>query len=296
MNRPLQAALSKLRNNKNGCLTGSSLTQSQRRALEDFGRQTGAVNWMPKGRGIMYQSQQPEVIEQHWQQLTPYDKAAADKNLPARATNIAKTRNSKSGQHQHEYYYLPLKAKGSVSWHNDNGYLLDLQEATKQMGAATLKISAKEDIGWQSKSPLWLIENQALFDHLDWLPEQQACSVLYYSGHLQNLLINWLARHRRANKIYFFPDYDGVGLKNYARLKHKLNMPVEFWLIPNWKNLLLKTGSNELWKNTNREFKSALPDIKSLCSDEPELIELLETMQINGLALEQEAVWLNSQT
>lgn len=296
MKRPLQAALSKLREKKDGQLASSSLTQAQRKALDDFGRQTGAVNWKPRGRGVIYHNQQPEVTEQHWQQLTPYEEATVDKNLPARATNIAKTRNSKSGQHQHDYYYLPLKAKGPVRWRNDNGHLLDLQEATKQMGAATLKISDKEDKGWQSDKPLWLVENQALFDQLDWIPEQQTCSIIYYSGQIHNLLINWLVSQNRASRIYFFPDYDGVGLKNYARLKHKLNKQVEFWLMPNWKKLLLKTGSNALWQKTDREFKAALPEIKSLCSDEPELIQLIETMQISGLALEQEAIWLNSQS
>ena len=58
---------------------------------------------------------------------------------------------------------------------------LDLRLSTDQLGVAALTVHA--DSTWYTEHPLWLVENQALFDQLDWLPCAQPASVAYYSGH-----------------------------------------------------------------------------------------------------------------
>ena len=46
---------------------------------------------------------------------------------------------------------------------------------------------------WHTAAPLWLIENQALFDDTSWLPAGAGGTLCYYSGQLSGLLLNWLA-------------------------------------------------------------------------------------------------------
>ncbi len=45
---------------------------------------------------------------------------------------------------------------------------LKRRAALTVLGAAALAIHAGST--WRSEHPLWLVENQALFDRLDWLP------------------------------------------------------------------------------------------------------------------------------
>lgn len=292
MNRSLQAALDKLRKMQSGVLPASALSSAQRHSLEQFARTTGSVQMRPNGRGVVFAITQPEVVDKHWRELSPVDLMELDDALPNRARNIATARSSKSREHQHEIHYLLLKAgKGAVTWCDDAGHQLDLRQSTDQLGAAAFAIH--ENNSWSTGGSLWLVENQAVFDRLDWLPDAPNTSVAYYSGHLRNSLLEWLAAKPRASKIWFFPDYDGVGLINYARVKDCLGEMVQFWLMPEWETHLTHFGNAKLWQDTFREFQSAQARLAQL-QPEPDLIKLIQSMQTHGLALEQESIWLEA--
>lgn len=292
MSQRLRAALGKLRQAE-AALPSSDLTPAQRRALEQFAGQTGSVQMRPGGRGVVFVILKPAIVERHWRALTPVDAQALPDGLPDRASNIAGTRSSKGAFHRHLRHYLLLKAgPGEVTWHDKKGHRLDLRQATDHQGAGVLAI----EIGntWHAPGPLWLVENQALFDRVDWLPQDDASnksSVAYYSGQLPNVLIDWLAERPRASRLWCFPDYDGVGLLNYARLKARLGDTARLWLMPDWQYRLLRFGSNLLWQDTAREFNVAREKLEVLEHD-IEVHELIRTMQGRGLALEQESVWL----
>jgi hypothetical protein len=294
MSRSLRASLSKLRAAETGRLAGSSLSAAQRKALEAFARQTGAVASQPSGRGVVYRVVEAAVVERHWRNLAPVDAASLDTTLPIRSANIAQTRGSKSARHGHDVHYLLLKAVGPVIWHDSNGHRLNLQQATQQQGAAVLAIhkDPHSDQGWQTNEPLWLVENQALFDRLDWLPDESPQTIAYYGGHVRKNLIDWLAVRPRAASIRFFPDYDGVGLHNYARIKLRLGDSVSLWMMPDWESCLSHYGNNQLWQKTALDFNAAIRLLAPLLAAEPELQHLITAMQSQGLALEQEAVWL----
>lgn len=283
---------------KNGQLSASQLTSAQRQELDAFRARTNALGYQTRGRGVVYTISQRAIVEQHLSQLAPLAAADINATLPQRAANIGRSRNSKSGQHYHERYYLLFKAQGEVTWHQDHdaSLALDLGAITLQQGAASLAISANAsphfDPGWHTTGALWLVENQALFDQLDWLPNDEHTSVIWYSGHLRTALLEWLARRPRAAHVYLFPDYDGVGLQNYLRLKRQLADQVSFWLMPNWQQKLSRFGNNLLWQNTHQEFQSAAPHLLPLLDNEQALALLITAMQRQGLALEQEAVWL----
>lgn len=299
MNRSLQLALGRLRASEGGQLPGSQLGAGQRRALERFARQTGSIRIEPRGRGVVYRVVLPAVVERHWRELTPIEADQLDSRLPDRAGNIARARSSKSAAHRHDVHYLLLKARhGDVVWRDACGHSLDLTRATREQGVAALAVSgeAHGDGGWAAPGDLWLVENQALFTRLDWLPPAAAggapgASVAYYSGQLPNALIDWLALSSRAATLWFFPDYDGVGLLNYVRLRERVGATARLWLMPHWRARLQRFGSAALWRQTAREFDAALTRLQPLAQDE-ELHALVEAMQIEGMALEQEAVWL----
>lgn len=284
MDRPLRAALLKLHDKE--ALPASQFSAAQRIALDRFARQTGAVSCQRQGRGDVYRVSDPHLFDTHLAALSPQVDIGASENLPLRARHIAHARDSKARSHQHDCHYPLLKAVGDkVLWrHDELGAELPLGQLTRDFGAASLRIEPGD--AWHTDQPLWLVENQALFDRTDWLPDGTAATLIYYGGQLDGRLLAWLARRPRASRVVLFPDYDGVGLANFARLHALLGNACECWLMPGWRSKLARYGSQQLWRDTFRDFTHAvsqLPDYLGPLSDQ---------MRRSGLALEQEAVWL----
>jgi len=299
MSRSLAAALVKLLEGDGSAQTqtcrASAFTSAQRLALEDLGRRTGALRVRLEGRGSVYQVVNLEILTSHLQNLRPQHADEIDPTIPNRAANIAQSRNSKGRAHGHDLHYLLIKSiSDGVVWrgqskNSDHGF--DLSEATQTAGAGVLAI--REDDDWVSDEPLWLVENQALFDRLDWLPSGSHGTVGYYAGQLPGRLLNWLAHRPRAPQVIIFPDYDGVGLLNYARLLEVCRSPCTFWLMPDWQSLLKTYGSNVVWQNTLSDFEAACPRLRAAGAPAV-VLELCRELSKQGLALEHESVWLNT--
>lgn len=264
----------------------SQFTSSQRSALDRFARQTGAVNCQRQGRGDVYRVGDQAVFTAHLVELSPQVELSVAEQLPLRSQHIALARNSKARNHQHISHYILLKAVGeSVIWQDgERGAELALGAVTRDFGAATLCI--QPDDKWHTDQALWLVENQALFDRTDWLPEGTCATLLYYGGQLDGRLLSWLGHRPRASRVIHFPDYDGVGLANFARLYEMLGDACECWLMPHWESKLARYGSRQLWRDTLRHFAGAVDHLPAYMRD------LTVQMQRSGLALEQEAVWL----
>ena len=135
------------------------------------------------------------------------------------------------------------------------------------------------------------MENQALLDDTNWVPEDLNGSVLFYQGQISNRLITWLVARSRSPRILFFPDYDGAGLQNYARLRQAMGENVELWLMPDWKRKLERYGDSDVWRKNLKYVASAEQRLDP--DKEPEeVLELLKALKLSGKALEQEAVFL----
>ena len=280
----LRAALLKLQGKST--LPASQFTAAQRMALDQFARRTGAVNCLRQGRGDVYSVCDQAVFDAHVSQLSPQVEPSIAEQLPLRAQHVAHARDSKARRHQHGSHYPLLKAVGdTVSWREvKRGAELPLSAATRDFGAASLSIQS--DDAWHSEQALWLVENQALFDRTDWLPEGTQATLLYYGGQLDGRLLSWLGHRPRASQVILFADYDGVGLSNFARLREALGDACDFWLMPQWESKLARYGSVQIWRDTLRHFTTAVAQLP------PSVRELTEQMQHLGMALEQEAVWL----
>ena len=297
MSRALADALDKLLKTA-GPSAATLFTVAQRRELDRFAQHTGALRLSTQGRGASYLLSDPALARAHLSALRPIAIDDLDASLPARANNIARMRDSKGRSHVHASAYLLLKAIGDgVTWQRGDGggdsggdgATFDVSAATALAGAAAIAIDAQDN--WHTQAPIWLVENQALFDRLDWLPPDAHGSIVYYGGQLSRRLLDWMALRARSGAIVFFPDYDGVGLLNYARLREKSLAPVQFWLMPDWEARLRKFGNNRIWQNTRKDFDAALARLEALGMP-LEVKALCQAMAAQGLALEHEAVWL----
>ncbi|MGT8837078.1 DUF7281 domain-containing protein [Vibrio cholerae] len=293
MSQPLIAALKRLMNAHPDSIAASTMTTAQKRQLDEFCRKTHSVRMTPSGRGVAYRIEDLAVVTVTLQQLSPHQDLPL--SIPARAANIASTRSSKQGRITHDVTHVFIKTRGQPNWSDGDRVTEQLQRASEEFGVAALEIGGDKNHSLFSKHPIWLVENQELFDRLDWLPTSEPTSVIWYRGQLHNKVIDWLAAPQRSPFIYLFADYDGVGLNNYRRLKERLGERTTFWLMPNWRTLLTRYGQNKLWIDTAREFESFERNAGQWLEQENELKALIQAMRKQGLALEQEVVWLNSE-
>lgn len=291
MSQALVKALTRLIEVYPDSIAGSTLTPSQKKKLEDFIRSTTSVQVTPKGRGVVYGILDMDAVKVTLEQLAPNQKVSP--STPQRAVNIASTRSSKQGRVGHDVTYVLAKTVANPLWQSCEGQTEHLNVATEEFGVFSLEVGGEKNRELNTHHSIWLVENQALFDRLDWLPNNQPTTVIWYRGQLHNKLIDWLSVRERAPMVYFFADYDGVGLNNFRRLNERLKERAEFWMMPNWKELLNRYGQNQLWVDTAREFNSFLENSSNLLAQSSHLQALVLEMQTNGLALEQESIWLS---
>ncbi|MCB1957472.1 MAG: hypothetical protein KDG55_17465 [Rhodocyclaceae bacterium] len=290
MSRSLAAALAKLLASE-GDTPASLFTEAQRKALDELLRRTGGASTLRQGRGVVYRISQRVSLETVLRDLSPADADTLPHDIPARARNVATRRDSKGGESGHGLHYMVLKAVGEdVSWAADDGRHIELSPLTDIAGAAALAIRPTDS--WHSSQPLWLIENQALFDRTDWLPEGTRASLAYYGGQIPAALLAWLAARPRAAAVILFADYDGVGLQNYARLLECCPAPCSFWLMPDWEAKLRDFGNTTIWRDNHDRFTAAEVRLQALRAP-IEILELCRVLAREGRALEQETVWLD---
>lgn len=291
MSRVLVKALTRLIEVYPDSIAGSTLTLSQKKQLEEFSRKTQSVQIIPKGRGVVYGILDMDVVKVTLDQLAPIQDLSS--TVPQRAANIASTRSSKQGRVGHDVTYVLAKAVANPLWESAGGPTEHLNVATEEFGVFSLEVGGERNRELNTHHSIWLVENQALFDRLDWLPNNEPTTVIWYRGQLHNKLIDWLSVPDRAPMVYFFADYDGVGLNNFRRLSERLKERAEFWMMPNWKALLKRYGQNQLWVDTAREFDSFERNSQRLLEQSSTLQCLVKEMKKQGLALEQEAIWLS---
>lgn len=292
MSQVLAKALTRLIEAYPDSIAGSILTPSQKKQLDEFSRKTQSVQVTPKGRGVVYGILDMDVVKVTLEQLAPNQNVPT--SAPQRAVNIASTRSSKQGRVGHNVTYVLAKTVANPLWEVSGVLTEHLNAATEEFGVISLEVGGERNRGLNTRHSIWLVENQALFDRLDWLPNNEPTTVIWYRGQLHKKLIDWLSVPERAPMVYFFADYDGVGLNNFRRLNERIKERAEFWMMPNWKELLNRYGQNQLWVDTAREFDSFERNSQTILEESTEVRELVTEMKKHGLALEQEAVWLVS--
>ena len=106
--------------------------------------------------------------------------------------------------------------------------------------------------------------------------------------------MTWLSEAKRCPEIILFPDYDGIGLSNFARLAESLNLNTQlgFYWMPDWEYKLEKFGNREIWLKTRVMFENAYKKLESMGRLDADLIKLANLSQRYGKVLEQESIWL----
>jgi len=275
-----------------GSIPRSEVPKGIRKDLEEWGERTGCLRLVREGRGAALRVVSPEILQNALSRLGSDE----DHSLsPLRAQNLARYRDTKVGSSGHLCVYYLLKGVGDgvqVATGRGKG-MVSLSDITQALGCATLALSGRETPGWVCSEEILLVENQAVFDDLSWLQEGWRGVVLYYQGELSSKLISWLARSQ-FQRVTLFPDYDGVGLRNFTRLRESIPGCMWHWH-PGWEQALETFGNATLWgKGEQQKIVDELWGIwEAEGWQDPRHRVLIANMRRVGVMLEQEWVFLD---
>ena len=260
----------------------SSIAQSLRKELEVWAERKGCISIQKAGKGKVFKVVDEKTLEWEITRLAP--KKDLD-NLPVRVQNLAKNSNTKAGQTTLDFSYFLCKAVGDGVIVNG----VDVSFITKSLGCFALPIKDDSD-GFECNGSLILVENQQLLDDLRWVPSDFNGIILYYAGNLSARLRMWLTKSSFVSVI-LFPDYDAVGINNYANLVEMLPDAQWFWM-HDWKMKLEKYGCKELRRKGNQEsmFDTLWSNFKEYGFPDAKLESLMTEIRKQGKMLEQEAV------
>lgn len=263
----------------------SLVPKSVREKLQQWGESSGAVSLQRSqaGAGRVFKVVNLRIVEKEIISLDPNIDVNALSS--SRLRNLAINKDTKAGLTTLEYSYYLCKAIGDNVFVNE----VNVSDVSKSIGCFALPVRNDSE-GIICRGSLLLVENQQLLDDLKWVPSGFTGIVLYYSGNLSARLRAWLKRCSFAG-IILFPDYDAVGISNFANLLDDIPNAKWFW-IPDWKEKLAKYGCKELRKKGNQDsmFENLWNHFKENGFPDSELENLMTEIRKQGKMLEQEAI------
>jgi hypothetical protein len=274
-----------------GELSSSKIPKSIREEVELWGIDTGAIGVTRRGRGLVFSVINHSVLANAiGSSVSEEEKYTAS----PRANNLARYADTKVGDSRHSTSHYFAKAFGSQISVICGKSHINLSEVTSTLGSFAVSIDDDDTRFFKSKHSLLLVENQALFDHTNWIEPEWNGILLYYAGNISERLLSWLVKSEFSS-ITLFPDYDGVGLSNFSRLQQAI--PRSKWLWKkDWESALIKYGNSSLWQK--EEQRKQVDRLSAKWTDEGypdnDLKNLIYQMRIQGKMLEQEWVLINS--
>lgn len=180
-----------------GRVPTSEFSASERSALVEFSRSNGGLRLVMVGRKSDYAITNRAALERHINQLHP-GAWVPRSDVPAVPSAASTTAADGGG-----VFYLLLKAVSPDACWTDGASAppRTLQIASQQQCAGVAALALRHDDAWRSEGVLWIVEHQAQFDTIDWLPVGATGTLAYCVAPAQAGLRQWLAHSRRASEV-----------------------------------------------------------------------------------------------
>lgn len=192
---PLIRALVRLLSSA-GRVPTAEFSASERSALVEFSRSNGGLRLVMVGRKSDYAITNRAALERHINQLHPG--WVPSSQVPAMPAAASSTATDGVG-----VFYLLLKAVSADACWTDGASAppRTLQIASQQQCAGVAALALRYDDAWRTEGVLWIVEQQAQFDTIDWLPVGASGTLAYCIAPAQAGLRQWLAYGRRASEV-----------------------------------------------------------------------------------------------
>lgn len=263
----------------------SSVASGARRELESWGERKGCIVVEKSGGGKKFKVTNQKILDWEIERLGPQIDL---EKLPSRVQNLVVYKDTKVGETRLQFTYMLCKTIGENVYASCKGFQIPASLLTEKIGCFALPVNDNDE-GFSARNVM-LVENQLLFDDTSWLPKAWNGILIYYGGNLSDRVLKWIEASS-IEHLYLFPDYDAVGISNYANLLKFCNSAEWFWM-ENWGCLLDKYGNASLWKKENQQalFENLWTEFQKTAFPSAEIKHLMEMIRQKGKMLEQEVV------
>lgn len=178
------------------------------------------------------------------------------------------------------------------AWQDDPlhsaGQPIAIAEATRLHGVFAFLL--QDAARYTLHGPCALVENPAVFTQFEQLGLPPRLAV-YGHGRSSNRLLDWLAAQTALDfQVLHLPDYDPVGLDEFARLRERLGARVQLHLPENLADLFARHANGELLQKPSTQSLLA----KLRLSRIAEVRTVLALIEKHNAGLEQEALLIDA--
>jgi hypothetical protein len=242
--------------------------------------ETGVVVDQRAGAGRQLAVQDPETLRQFIESRFP--NAVIPSSAPSRIAGVARFRNSKT------YASDTPEIVCVRAWREEalckTGQPTGAALATAQHGAFSFVIRAESE--YTLNGLCAVVENPIVF--LDFERLGLAASLVIYSqGRLSRLVVSWLAAMTSTSfSLLHLPDYDPVGISEFARLRQELGDRVRLHAPGDLAERFVRFSNPRLLERPNS--LAVLANLRTNAS--PQIQAVLELIHRHNAGLEQEAL------
>jgi hypothetical protein len=214
-----------------------------------------------------------------------YPDADVFTDAPSRVVGVARFRDSKVlANDAAEIVCIRAWKKGTLL---RNGGVVDLVRATQDHGVFAFSLTNK--CSYSLRGFCALIENPVVFALVERLSLPIEVAILG-RGRISMRLLNWCAQMTSEDfELIHLPDYDPIGLNEFARLRARLGERVTLHVPPDLANRFARFSNHGLLERGNSQ--SVLRHLRQ--SQNPQIRTVLQLIDKHNAGLEQEALLLD---
>lgn len=249
---------------------------------------SGVLAWERSGTGRRLRVQNADALSSFILDRFPFTDLEMEAEISRRVASVGRFRNSKALRGDTPDIVTVRGWSNHALWRD--GKPVAVSDATRLHMLFSFALAP--DNRYELRAPCALVENPAVllaFErfriHLD-IPV-----AIFAGGRVSNRLLDWLAGQTAPSFcLRHFPDYDPVGLSEYARVQARLGNRAALHLPVNLPDCFARLANGELLRfSATRRLLAKLRAVHI-----PEICTVIRLIDRHNAVLEQEALLLNS--
>lgn len=247
---------------------------------------SGVLAWERSGAGEKLCVRNAETLSSFILDRFPFTELEMEAEISRRIASVGRFRNSKALRSDTPDIVTVRGWSDIALWHK--GKSVVVSEATRKHTVFSFALAP--DTEYELRTSCALVENPAVLLGFERLNIQSEVSLAIFSGgRVSHRLLDWLARQTASSfHVHHFPDYDPVGLSEYARLQARLGDRASLYFPANLADYFQRLGNRELLQfPATRRLLAKLRSVRI-----PEVCSVIDLIDRHNAVLEQEALLL----
>jgi hypothetical protein len=248
---------------------------------------SGVLSWERSGAGRRLRVQNADALNSFILDQFPFTELEMEAEISRRIVSIGRFRNSKALRGDTPDIVIMRGWSDDALWRG--GKPVAVSQATREHRVFSFTVAPDNE--YELRASCALVENPAVLLAFERLRINLDIPVaIFAGGRVSNRLLNWLARQSASSfRLHHFPDYDPVGLSEYARIQSRLGNRAALHLPVNLSDSFARLANCDLLRfSATRRLLAKLRGVRI-----PEIQTVVDLIDRHNAVLEQEALLLD---